>query len=632
MCGGRALALEQHNVHIRARNAIFIDMTTNTQQIEREIEFHRNLSEESCRPSTHISSFIACQSSLALKFLSASFPFIKITFSRSLPTYLKIDTHENRYLIKVSSSFSSLSHQAAQEDAGNNAKLESTMDIPLKKLKHEEVSVRYLDIYQPAAFIFPHVSRPQAWMANSPKQPFTPFASSMNPSALPYTQEPPLLQNPERVVRHTESERFERSYQPNVALAPRQTILARERDKEEVRESSTASIIKSEMQIKQERPSTPINGEQTSSPTNIRNSSPETTINGGALPSATAPISPEGQSGSNEITSSTSPVPASMIPNIKQDSVSPHSSPSLTSPPPRSHMIHHKSSPVVVTVVTNNHHHHHHQPVMNGIKKKVPAGNTDFEMMSPDTDEESLTGEPDSSNHTQTAYEHVRELLANGTLESHNRILHIVKYLEKEIVQTKERFDGHKKEMIELQAQQQLREEELRRKIDSLQLQLNQQKLNGNGIIATSCLSSSSSSSSSLSSSSSYDYDRNERRNSIVEKPNVIIKPLKKSWRLTSCEEPAKTSMTTTATANITITTSTPSTIVMMPKTEDMINNNNTKIYNNNNNSSTSSPIINGSTESASSLLLDDALKQKTTTANVATVVAAATPIKTEKL
>lgn len=274
---------------------------------------------------------------------------------------------------------------------------------------------------------------------------------------------------------------------------------------------------------------------------------------------------------------------------------------------------------------------------MNGIKKKVPAGNTDFDMMSPDTDEESLTGEPDSSNlngnHTQTAYEHVRELLANGTMENQSRILQIVKYLEKEIVQTKERFDGHKKETIERQAQQQLREEELVRKVESLQSQLNQLKLNGNGIIANSCLSSSSSSSSSLSSSSSYDYDRNERRNSIVEKPNVIIKPLKKSWRLTSCEEPAKTSMTTTATANITITTSTPSTIVMMPKTEDIINNNNTKIYNNNNNSSsTSSPIINGSTDSASSLLLDDAIKQKTTTANVSTVVAAAMPIKTEKL
>ncbi|KAJ8981900.1 hypothetical protein NQ317_007292 [Molorchus minor] len=35
-----------------------------------------------------------------------------------------------------------------------------------------------------------------------------------------YATDPPVLQNPERVVLMSESERFERSYQPNVALAP----------------------------------------------------------------------------------------------------------------------------------------------------------------------------------------------------------------------------------------------------------------------------------------------------------------------------------------------------------------------------------------------------------------------------
>lgn len=39
---------------------------------------------------------------------------------------------------------------------------------------------------------------------------------------MPNQQEPPLLQNPERVIRLNECERFERTYQPNVALAPRQ--------------------------------------------------------------------------------------------------------------------------------------------------------------------------------------------------------------------------------------------------------------------------------------------------------------------------------------------------------------------------------------------------------------------------
>lgn len=39
-------------------------------------------------------------------------------------------------------------------------------------------------------------------------------------NALRYATDPPVLQNPERVVLMSESERFERTYQPNVALAP----------------------------------------------------------------------------------------------------------------------------------------------------------------------------------------------------------------------------------------------------------------------------------------------------------------------------------------------------------------------------------------------------------------------------
>ena len=36
--------------------------------------------------------------------------------------------------------------------------------------------------------------------------------------------DPPVLLHPERVVPMSESERFELSYQPNVALAPRATV------------------------------------------------------------------------------------------------------------------------------------------------------------------------------------------------------------------------------------------------------------------------------------------------------------------------------------------------------------------------------------------------------------------------
>lgn len=43
------------------------------------------------------------------------------------------------------------------------------------------------------------------------------------------SHDPPVLLHPERVVPLSESERFERSYQPNVALAPRSTVLDQRR-------------------------------------------------------------------------------------------------------------------------------------------------------------------------------------------------------------------------------------------------------------------------------------------------------------------------------------------------------------------------------------------------------------------
>lgn len=480
------------------------------------------------------------------------------------------------------------------------------LDIPLKKTKLDESPLRYLtDLYNPLfLYQFSQLSRQQPWLsATSPKHIISPFGQNLAPIPyLPTSQEPPVLQNPERVVRHTESERFERSYQPNVALAPRQSVLTKERDRDfdkdrDINERSS-SVIKCEIQIKQERPSTPNN----ESP-ELRNS-PETTgvmeTNG---VSSAAPISPEGQSGSNEITSSTSPVPVN-IPK-KQESMSPppssQTSPSLTSP--RSHLLSHtilKTSPVVVKVTTN-------QPstlMSNGIKKVPILGNPEFEL-STDTDEESV-GEPDSSNlngssqHAQTPYEFAKLLLKNNSLEDQDKVLNLIKYMDKEITQLKEH---HKKEMRELQQQQQQRNEGFRKTIENLQNQFNQQNnrsqsnMNSSSVIATSCLSSSSSSSSSsLSSSSSYDYDRTERRNSIVEKPNVIIKPLKKSLRITPLLDDCK------STANVTSLASTPS-IVIMPKREDIMNNNNTKIYNNNNNAA----IVNGQTES-----LDDTLKKTT--------------------
>lgn len=473
------------------------------------------------------------------------------------------------------------------------------LDIPFKKSKLDESPLRYLtEMYNPVfLYQISQFTRQQPWLpATSPKHIIPPFGQNI--ASIPYmpaSQEPPVLQNPERVVRHTESERFERSYQPNVALAPRQTVLTKERDrdrdfdKERDSNERSSSVIKCEIQIKQERPSTPNN----ESP-ELRNNSPETTgVMESNNVSSAAPISPEGQSGSNEITSSTSPVPAN-IPK-KQESMSPplssQTSPSLVSP--RSHLLNHtihKTSPVVVKVTTN-------QPstVLNGIKKVPILGNPEFEL-STDTDEESL-GEPDSSNvngsHAQTPYEFAKHLLKNNSLEDQDKVLNLIKYMEKEITQLKEH---HKKEIRDMQQQQQQRNEGFRKTIENLQNQFNQQNNRSNmnssqSVIATSCLSSSSSSSSSsLSSSSSYDYDRNERRNSIVEKPNIIMKPLKKSIRITQNLEDCK------ATANVTLLASTSPSIVIMPKREDIMNNN-TKNFNNNN-----AIVINGQNDSLDDL------------------------------
>ena len=204
------------------------------------------------------------------------------------------------------------------------------------------------ELYTPAQLLyqFSQLSRQQSWLSSttaaSPKHIISPFGQNITSIPyLPSSQEPPLLQNPERVVRHTENERFDRSYQPNVALAPRQTT----RDD---REQNT--VIKREIQIKQERPSTPNN--------ESRHTSPETTTAHENGVTGQAPISPEGQSGSNEITSSTSPVPANnihhhqIIPN-KRESVSP---PQQSSPTTRSHttttLI--KTSPSVVVKVTTH--------------------------------------------------------------------------------------------------------------------------------------------------------------------------------------------------------------------------------------------------------------------------------------
>lgn len=110
-------------------------------------------------------------------------------------------------------------------------------------------------------------------------------------SYLANQQEPPLLQNPERVIRLNECERFERSFQPNVALAPRQRL--KEANNNNNNNASQSSVL---VKVKQEPA-------EHSSSTNSGNTTMTTTT----TTTKVATKSPE--QFSTEITSSTSPQP-----------------------------------------------------------------------------------------------------------------------------------------------------------------------------------------------------------------------------------------------------------------------------------------------------------------------------------
>lgn len=497
--------------------------------------------------------------------------------------------------------------QAGLEDGTNIlTPKQEPLDIPMKKSKIDDTLMSF---YNQALFFQFSQQYRQPWIA-SPKHMMQQFGQGV--PVMPYltpSQEPPILQNPERVVRVSECERFERSFQPNVALAPRQNLLTKERDPEKDDIMMNSSVIKCDIQIKQERPSTPMSVCNESP--ELRNTSPETTDNTSAtttmtmmtttIATAPPPISPEGQSGSNEITSSTSPIPT-LIPN-KLESISPPPQPTSQTSPSRSHHMlnshhhnhhhnhnnnnNHKSSPKPQSMVNggsnnlNNNNNNLNNNNNNNKNGNAPIiGNPEFEL-STDTDEESL-GEPDSSNlnnnnHIQTPWDFATSLLQSNTKEDREKILNLIKYLVKENTQLKENSSMDKKLIEELQQKQDC----LRKDVERLQLQVNQNRttnINLSSVIASaSCLSSSSSSSSSSSLSSNSSFDYSERRNSLVDKP-VLIKPPKKSiLRITPIIEDCKMiSMNNTATPAL------PPSIVMIPKREDIVNNN-TKMSNNNN-------------------------------------------------
>lgn len=285
--------------------------------------------------------------------------------------------------------------------------------------------------------------------------------------SLPYlSQEPPVLQNPERVVRLSECERFEQSYQPNVALAPRlnhkhpttASTDRKERESDFECDDERVDRDESDVRIKKERPQTP--PEESTSPVSRIEAS------------IVAPISPEEQSGSsNEITSSTSPVPAPTTTTHKPIDATMHSPKTPSSHALDSHHMHHlmhrsqakAAEPIrscdqeTPSVLTNGIYYH---SKLNGA-----PGNSEFEL-STDTDEDSLAGEADSSNSIATL-DIAIEALKDTRQQERDKVLAIIKALLGENVQ--------------LNAKNNKLRQELRRRDDQISDLLQMQRKSHNG-------------------------------------------------------------------------------------------------------------------------------------------------------
>lgn len=387
------------------------------------------------------------------------------------------------------------------------------LDIPPKKAKF--IDEKYLLDYQYQAMLLAqyqqqqhqfHNFRPWAHLVVPPPSqtssatsgsikhlPHLPYAAAVAAAAAAasyLSQEPPVLQNPERVVRLSECERFEQSYQPNVALVPRgnsktstsSNVNIKNRDVEREHEFKCGDRDQEQhglpmnIKIKQERPQTP--PEESLSPESRMESPPAASITN------PAPISPEGQSGSsNEITSSTSPVPATTTSHQPIESTI--HSPKTPPPPTDNHHIHH-------LMLRSHHHqlktsdgqlheshqsdssnnHHSHLSLSNGIfHHKLNGGtgshtgNSEFEL-STDTDDDSLAGEADSSA-TIAPLDIAIEALKDSRPQDRDKVLNIIKMLLNENLQI-----GIKNAKLK---------QELRRKDDEIAdlLQLNRRAHNG---------------------------------------------------------------------------------------------------------------------------------------------------------
>lgn len=416
------------------------------------------------------------------------------------------------------------------------------------------------------------------------------------------SQEPPVLQNPESVVRLSESDKFERSFQPNVALVPRKTILCKERERERDRlpTEKDQSVIKCDVQIKQESPPTPpavdvirsvikcdvkIKEELPSTPPPETSpgprapcspqspplpplGTPAALLGGGTIKTVPMPYSPvtDVHSGSNEITSSTSPVPPpvnmttmngcivdkpKLIIKEQISPPSPRRTPLLNE---EMHHQHQRSHPQAAVILKNG---GSGEPI--GVPGAPIAGNPEFEL-STDTDDDSLAGEPDSSNISMAPLEIIGDLMKDVAHETRDQILNIFKLLIQETAQIRNdhlrllKDHTHQENLIadltrdkeHLQQQVHQLQQKLNRSLikiatseaNALQLQQQHQQ-DLAAAIATATANGSASSSTppsplslaSNSSSSQITVEKIERRNSFPQKSEVIMKPLKKSLR-----------------------------------------------------------------------------------------------------
>ncbi|XP_055640910.1 uncharacterized protein LOC129778189 [Toxorhynchites rutilus septentrionalis] len=489
-------------------------------------------------------------------------------------------------------------------------KTEPLGDIPMKKPKLINEATLYQYSRQPSSAFRPWTQKAQKYAQQQLLLQHMAFNGNgiINGSVggvgspggiLALSQEPPVLQNPESVVRLSESDKFERSFQPNVALVPRKTVLCKERERERERERLSSdkerSVIKCDVQIKQESPPTPpadmirsvikcdvkIKQEQPPTPPPPElspgpqvPSAPQSPLLppvgaqflvGGLIKSVPLPYSPvtDVHSGSNEITSSTSPVPPAVIMNTMNGCIISEKPKLLVneqiSPP----------SPRRTPLLNEDlHNHRSHLPSSAVILKNggdpaaMPGapivGNPEFEL-STDTDDDSLAGEPDSSNNSMAPLDIIGDVMKDVAHETRDQILNIFKLLIQETAQIRNEhlrlLQDHKQKddlIVELQRDR----DELQQQVAQLQQQLNRslkiatteasvlqmQQQHQHELAAASVTTVNGSAPSStppspvsLASNSSNNQqvvvERIERRNSFPEKSDVIMKPLKKSLR-----------------------------------------------------------------------------------------------------